>query len=122
MVRRMTRRELEQVGYTVLEARLAGEAMHLSQQYPGPISLLIAEVVLPRMSGRDLAERLATTRPEMQVLYVSEPAEDAIGHHGVLEPGMEFLPKPFTPTDLARRVRQVLDVPLSADPWGFPKP
>ena len=55
-LRRMTRRELEQVGYTVLEARLPGEAMHLSQQYPGPISLLIADVVLPEMSGRDLAE------------------------------------------------------------------
>ena len=110
LLRRMVRRGLEQHGYTVLEARLAGEAVRLSQQYPGPISLLIAEVVLPRMSGRDLAETLATTRPEMQVLYVSEPAEDVVGHHGVLEPGMGFLPKPFTPTDLARRVRQVLDV------------
>ena len=109
----MARRALEQPGYTVLEARLAGEAMHLSQQYPGRISLLIADVVLPEMGGRDLAERLALTRPEMQVLYVSGYTDDAIVHHGVLEPGIAFLEKPFTPADLARRVRKVLDMPPS---------
>jgi len=108
-VRSMARRGLEQLGYTVLEARLAGEAMHLSQQYPGRISLLIADVVLPEMGGRDLAERLALTRPEMQVLYVSGYTDDAIVHHGVLEPGVAFLQKPFATADFVRKVREVLD-------------
>ncbi len=75
----------------------------------GPIHLLVSDVVMPGTSGRELARRLAPTRPDTQVLYVSGYTDDAIVHHGMLEPGLNFLQKPFTPAVLARTVRELLD-------------
>jgi DNA-binding NarL/FixJ family response regulator len=93
----------------VLEAGNAAEALARAGQHEGPIHLLIADVVMPGPSGRELARQLAESRPDAKVLYVSGYTDDAIVHHGMLEPGLNFLQKPFTPAALARKVRAVLD-------------
>jgi PAS domain S-box-containing protein len=96
-------------GYTVLEARHGIEALLISHQQAGPIHLLVTDVVMPQMSGREVVKQLVAQRPSLKTLYVSGYAEDAIVHHGVLDPGTFFLQKPFTPETLARKVREVLD-------------
>jgi PAS domain S-box-containing protein len=108
-VRVLAREILEGYGYTVLEARRPADAIVIAERYVGPIHLLATDVVMPEMSGRALAERLAPQRPEMKVLFVSGYTDNAIVHHGVLEPGTAFIQKPFTPEALARKVREVLD-------------
>jgi signal transduction histidine kinase len=109
MVRALTRENLRVCGYQVLEAANGEDALRVSREYKGEIHLLLTDVVMPRMSGRELAERVAEGRPGLPVLYVSGFTDDAIVQHGVLEPGTEFLEKPFTLNALARKVRQVLD-------------
>jgi two-component system, cell cycle sensor histidine kinase and response regulator CckA len=100
---------LEKLGYRVLDAENAATALVVAGAHDGPIHLLVADVVMPGLSGRELARRLATARPNTRVLYVSGYTDDAIVHHGMLEPGLNFLQKPFTPAVLARKVREVLD-------------
>jgi len=101
---------LESRGYTVLAASDASEALAIAQVHQGPIHLLVTDVVMPGMSGSQLAERLGTMRPEARVLYISGYPEDAIAHHGVLkQPGPAFLQKPFPPGVLLSTVRSVLD-------------
>ncbi len=95
-------------GYTVLEASDGINAVRRSERYHKPIHLLIADVVMPRMSGRELASRITSARPETGVLYISGYTDDAILHHGVLDPNTAFLQKPFTPTSLVRKVRLVI--------------
>ncbi len=109
-VRNLTRRVLEAHGYTVLTAADGEEALRLATGHNGPIQLLVTDVVMPNMSGRQLAERVVSARRETKVLYLSGYTDDAIVHHGVLEPGIAFLQKPFTPQGLARKLREVLGV------------
>jgi len=108
-VRMVTRQVLERYGYTVLEAPNGETALRLAAKHHGPIQLLLTDVVMPGLSGRQLAEQLAQLRAEMKVLYVSGYADNAIVHHGILDSGVAYLQKPFTPETLARRVRDVLD-------------
>jgi CheY-like chemotaxis protein len=113
-VRMVTRQVLERYGYAVLEAPNGDTALHLAAKHHGPIHLLLTDVVMPGLSGRQLAEQLAQLRPDMKVLYASGYADRAIVHHGILESGIAYLSKPFTPETLGRRVRQVLDSPSTA--------
>jgi PAS domain S-box-containing protein len=108
-LRHVASRALEAAGYTVLLAADGEEALRVGERHAGGIDLLLTDVVMPRMSGRALAQALAQTRPTLKVLYMSGYTDNAIVHHGVLDPGTRFLGKPFTVADLARRVREVLD-------------
>jgi len=107
-VRRVARRILASRGYNILEAESGEAAVKVSGEHSGPIHLLVTDVVMTGMSGRELAGKLADSRPEMKVLYVSGYTDNAIVHHGVLDKGTHFLQKPFTIESLARKVRQVL--------------
>ncbi|HYV67174.1 MAG TPA: ATP-binding protein, partial [Myxococcales bacterium] len=100
---------LRKFGYRVLEARRPREAIALAEDEPGPIELLLTDVVMPEMAGPILARRLATLRPGLRVLFMSGYTDDAIVRRGILEVGAPFLQKPFVPEALARRVREVLD-------------
>lgn len=108
-IRDLAREILEGSGYTVLEAGDPVQALRVTDGYAGAIDLLVTDVVMPHMSGRDLADRLVAKRPSLRVLYMSGYTDDAIVHHGVLDPGTAFLPKPFTPDALRRKAREVLD-------------
>jgi len=108
-VRALARMTLQRQGYKVLEARHGGEALLLCERHPEPIHLLATDVVMPQMSGRELAERLLPLRPEMKVLYMSGYMDDAIVRHGLLDASVPFLQKPYTPAALATKVREVLD-------------
>jgi PAS domain S-box-containing protein len=99
---------LSRLGYTLLVAEDAREAERVAAEHRGPIHLLLTDVVMPGASGADLARRLTVTRPETRVLYMSGYLDEAIVQHGVLEPGVAFLHKPFGPEALARKVREVL--------------
>jgi PAS domain S-box-containing protein len=108
-VRGLAREVLQMLGYTVLEAASGEEALERCQQHAGPMHLLVTDVVMPGMSGPELAARLAPMSSALKVLYLTGYTDDAIVQHGVLEPGTLLLHKPFTPDALAHRVREVLD-------------
>ncbi len=115
-VRRYTRRALEGLGYTVLVASDGPEALRLAAAHARPIHLLLADVVMPGMNGREVARHLSARRPEMRVLYMSGYAADVVLQQGLLEPTLAILQKPFTPDVLALKVREV----LAAGPTGGP--
>ncbi len=108
-VRSMVRGLLETHGYRVFAADKAREVLQFCQLEPGAIHLLLTDVVMPRMSGRELAERVTALHPETRVLYMSGYTDDAIVHHGVSNTGVAFIQKPFTPDALMGKVREVLD-------------
>jgi len=108
-VRQLTVQILTKNGYTVLEASHGDEASHICEQHKGPIHLMVMDVVMPGMNGRQLAKSLEPHHPEMKVLYMSGYTDNAIVHHGILEKGLSFLQKPFTMDGLVRKVREVLD-------------
>jgi two-component system, cell cycle sensor histidine kinase and response regulator CckA len=108
-VRAVARESLTMYGYTVLEARDGEDALRVAGGESGHIDLMVTDVVMPGMNGRELAERLLAIRPRTRVLYVSGYTDDALSQHGILDQELAFLAKPFAPETLARSVRQVLD-------------
>jgi two-component system, cell cycle sensor histidine kinase and response regulator CckA len=114
-VRELARMVLSQQGYTVMEAQNSEDAVRLAGRYGPGIHLLLTDVVMPRMSGRDLAKQLTTRHPHLRVLFMSGYTHNVIAENGTLEEGLSFLQKPFTPRTLAQRVRETLDRPVVAD-------
>ncbi len=108
-VRQLTKRVLEARGYAVLAARNGAEALEIVARHPTRIHLMITDVVMPGMNGRELAELACAKRSDLKVLYVSGYTGEAVLQHRLLEPGVAFLQKPFTPDALARKTREVLD-------------
>jgi two-component system, cell cycle sensor histidine kinase and response regulator CckA len=109
IVRTLAHKILSRLGYAVLSAGNGNEAIMMAEKRTEPIDLLLTDVVMPGMSGRDLAEHLSRLHPEMKVLYASGYTADVIGRHGVLEEGTQFIGKPYSPQDLATKLRDVLD-------------
>src|SRR5439155_24154802 len=105
---RLFRGSLDVAGYTVLEATQGDEALRISQAHLGPIHLLVTDVELPGLSGRELAQRVTARRPETKVLFISGYTDDAVLRHGVLHAESAFLQKPFTSDVLTGKVREVL--------------
>ncbi len=108
-VRKLAMRILERQGYTVFEAHDVDEALQICEDMKEPIHLILTDVVMPQLSGRQLVEQISQVRQDFKVLYMSGYADNAIVHHGVLEKGMNFIQKPFTLEGLARKIREVLD-------------
>jgi CheY-like chemotaxis protein len=100
---------LKKLGYTVLAANSPGEAIRLAREHAGDISLLMTDVVMPEMNGRDLAKNLLSLYPHIRRLFMSGYTADVIAHHGVLDEGVHFIQKPFSMPDLAAKVREVFD-------------
>ncbi|MEO6096443.1 MAG: response regulator [Fibrobacteria bacterium] len=112
-VRNFLRQVLSSQGYTVLEARDGQTAIELAEAHPGEIHLLITDVVMPGLGGRELAEHLVRRRPGLRILFISGYNDDTILHHGVLDGETGFMNKPFAPHSLLKKVREILSVPSS---------
>jgi two-component system, cell cycle sensor histidine kinase and response regulator CckA len=110
-VRAIGRELLALNGYVVLEAADGVEALEVAGRHAGPIHLLLSDVVMPRMGGRELAGRIAAVRPGIRLLFISGFTDDTVVRHGVLDAGVPFLQKPFTLESLSLKVREVLDAP-----------
>ena len=108
-LRELTRIFLQEYGYNVLEAATAEQALKIAEAFAGPIHLLLTDVIMPAMSGRQLAERIQAKRPQTRIIYMTGYTDDMVVQHKVLEPGAKVLQKPFTRLDLAQKVRSTLD-------------
>ena len=108
-VRRLASRALRRLGYTVIEAAHGAEALEALRAAGGPVDLLLTDVVMPKMSGTELADRVRAEHPSVRVLYMTGYAANALGERGMLKPGAAVVQKPFTANDLAARVREVLE-------------
>ncbi len=117
-VRALAQTVLTAYGYTVLAAGSGEAALALSQRHPGPVHLLLTDVVLPGITGRELADRLRGQHPALRVLYMSGYVDDMLGRRGIMDSHHALLPKPFTPQGLAERVRAILDQPSAGPPAG----
>lgn len=106
---KMTTKMLSRMGYTVIPAATPGAAIQLAQEHVGDIHLLMTDVVMPEMNGRELAKRILTLYPKMCRLFMSGYTADVIAHHGVIDEGMEFIQKPFSKKDLERKLREILE-------------
>jgi signal transduction histidine kinase len=107
---KLARQNLDRLGYIVLAAGTPGEALSLTEKHSGEIHLLITDVIMPEMNGRDLAERLQSLYPRIRPIFMSGYTADVIARHGILDEGVNYLQKPFSKTDLAKTVREVLDM------------
>jgi signal transduction histidine kinase len=108
-VRKLALQILERLGYKVLEASEGNEALAIYEKHRDLIHLMVTDVIMPKMNGREVTHRLMSFHPEMKALYMSGYADDVVLHHGILEKGMNYIQKPFTMEGLARKVREVLD-------------
>ena len=111
-VRSLTREVLEKYGYTVLEAANGEEALVVAERHLGSVDLLLSDVVMPRMGGPELAQALLLRRPSVKILYMSAYTEHPMVRRGVVDAGVAFLQKPFTPTVLVSRIRELLEAAL----------
>ena len=102
---------LQDSGYQVLEATEGPEALQVAKDYSGPVHLLLTDVIMPHMTGKELAERLKQSRPEIKVLYMSGYAADVISSRGSLDPGESYIAKPFSLDSLLTKVREILSSP-----------
>jgi DNA-binding NtrC family response regulator len=105
----ITRRMLEKLGYTVLAAITPGEAIAFASEYSQEIHLLITDVIMPEMNGREMAKKILPFYPNLTCLFMSGHTADVIAHHGVLTEGVNFIQKPFNKESLAEKIRQALD-------------
>jgi len=119
-VRSLVQRILKMQGYTVVTAANPDEAIAVSREFKGEIEMMVTDVVMPGMSGIDLARRFDVDRPETRVLYLSGYTDDVVLRNGVLQPGTAFLQKPFTPEVLLQKVRSLLDPTPGPDPESGP--
>jgi DNA-binding NtrC family response regulator len=108
---KVTVRMLERKGYTVIAAGTPGEAIELAHTYSGEIHLLMTDVIMPEMNGRNLAGNICNHHPDLKCLFMSGYTANVIAHHGVLDDGVNFIQKPFSMDDIFAKVRQVLDGP-----------
>jgi two-component system, cell cycle sensor histidine kinase and response regulator CckA len=115
-VRSLSRHALKDFGYTVLEAKDGVEALRVAGQHQGRIDLLVTDVVMPRMGGREIADQLVMKQPGAKVLFLSGYTDDTVVRHGILEAQVSFLQKPFSPASLVLKVREVLDKTTEATP------
>ena len=108
-VREAARRIFEKSGYNLLVAEDGKSALRIVEEYPNPIHIMVTDVVMPGMSGKELSDRLSPKYPDMKVLYMSGYMDEAIEHHGVINKGLHIAEKPFTRDSLLSKVRSVLD-------------
>ena len=108
-VRKLALRVLRRQGYNVLEASNGIEALTIFEEQKEPVHLILTDVVMPKMGGKELSDRIKAVRPEIKVLFTSGFTSDAIVHQGILDSGVVLLQKPFSPTKLAQKVRELLD-------------
>jgi len=120
-VRELTVRMLKHLGYKVLSAESGAQALEISESYTGGISLLLTDVVMPNMSGRQVADQITAARPGLKVLFLSGYTENTVIHHGVLDSGVDFLPKPFSRETLGKKMREILDKPSMKTPDNEPR-
>jgi two-component system cell cycle sensor histidine kinase/response regulator CckA len=118
---RLAARMLESHGYTVVAASGPGEAIRLAREHRGELHLLITDVVMPEMNGRDLAKNLLSLYPRIRRLFMSGYTSDVIAHQGVLEEGTHFIQKPFTAQELAAEVRRALDNEANGSTGAHPR-